>query len=797
MKTYVCLTALLCVAFVFTGCEDEDLGKNLNIQDGDEIIFMAGASYGNKDTRTSYDPYDPNSGSQGISWENGDRVEIYSPESSETNQVVYGITNIQSDDESYASLSKINIETAGLTWGNGEQHFYAVYPDKEKITNQTIKNFVKFEKGLLTGYVPINQLHDISYDGSTWTATPTMEYGFMTAVATVSESERENGVTLNFKPIVTALDITLVGNSTPVELSSVNISSKSHQLTGEFTCDLTKQANSEGYPTCEIVNDDMRRNIVTVDMRYGTEGYEYVTLRQGESITLTVFLLPVEDLNDLSVSVSVINKASKTLELKNGGGINITLSPHKKTMVTATLPTWRADDPNTWISSLDPNTYISQLSIPGTAKSASYAYTNNKNPEYANYFKSQVATIEEQLAAGVRCFELRCEGNATMEDCELMCNREGVGITFGTVMGQFADFLKEHPGEFIIVMPSYESNAGTGGALNFIRNLNSYIQRNPQNLDFGVYTRDKTIGDVKGQVLIMARITSEEYSGEQLQQIRDEHIANGLVIEEWGSLYDNWGRRGYAKDGRRVHNWATRYAATDENTGDPIMEYYMLNGNNSSTFEGIEEMPTHSLENDFLHDSYKSEGDPGTAYIQDWQRVVDGYHNYPIADWLTFGGRYYQYAYWPDSKREKEEDIWNTFLLSIEDNEGKLGEYFYINCIDGYFVDPEVMLPDDPNNSRSADKPISCVPYLASGRPTDEISFSNGGVGGNIASFANYFNDWFYQEIREYGTESISGAMNIILLDRVLDGTNAGDGIVQIIIDNNFKFPLLVRETAN
>lgn len=791
MKNYVYLTALL-IAFVFTGCEDEDLGKNLNIQDGDEIVFTADASYENNDTRTSYDPYEPQSGTQGISWENGDRVEIYSPESNETNQVVYEITNIQSTDKSYASLSKFNTETAGLTWGNGTQHFYAVYPDKEKISNQAVKNYVKFEEGKLTGYVPINQLHDISYNNGTWTATPTMEYGFMTAVTTVPESERENGVTLNFKPIVTALDITLVGNSTSVELSSVNISSESHQLTGEFVCDLTQQLNSGEYPTCEIVNDDMRRNIVTVDMRYGT-GYNYVTLNAGESITLTVFLLPVDNLDDLSVSVSAINKASKTLELKNGEGINIKLSPHKKTMITATLPTWAADDPNTWISSLDSNTYISQLSIPGTAKSASYAYENKRNPQYANYFKSQVASIESQLAAGVRCFELRCEGNTNMEDCELMCNREGVDITFGSVMEQFADFLKDHPGEFIIVMPSYESNAGTGGALTFIQNLNSYIQRNPHGLDFGVYNRDKTINDVKGQVLIMARVTSEEYSGNLLQQIRNEGIENGLVIEEWGSLYDNWGRRGYAKDGKRVHNWATHYAATDAATGNPIMEYYMLNGNNSIDFSGIADIPTHSMNNDFFHDSYKSEGEPGTAYIQDWQRVVDGDYNYEIARWTTGWPfeSHYQYAYWPDSKGEKEDDIWNTFLLSIKDNGGKLGEYFYINCIDGYFVDPGVMLPDNPNDNRSNNKPISCVPYLASGSPTDEISFSNGGVGGNIADFAVHFNDWFYQEIRQYGTENISGAMNIILLDRVLDGTEAGNGIVQIIIDNNFKFPLL------
>ena len=39
---------------------------------------------------------------------------------------------------------------------------------------------------------------------------------------------------------------------------------------------------------------------------------------------------------------------------------------------------------------------------------------------------------------------------------------------------------------------------------------------------------------------------------------------------------------------------------------------------------------------------------------------------------------------------EKQKDIWNTFELAIEDNNNQQGSTFYINCLDGYYVDDAV-----------------------------------------------------------------------------------------------------------
>ena len=70
-------------------------------------------------------------------------------------------------------------------------------------------------------------------------------------------------------------------------------------------------------------------------------------------------------------------------------------------------------------------------------------------------------------------------------------------------------------------------------------------------------------------------------------------------------------------------------------------------------------------------------------------------------------------------------------------------------------------------------------------------------MAGDIASYAQDINTWFYNRILTYGVENISGPLNLIILDRVLDGTPGGDYLPQVIIDNNFKFPLQTKGSSS
>lgn len=549
---------LVCSAILIAGCTEEEIMSNYPIADGDEIIFDASAGY--PTSRTIYDDYVPGSGNQGISWIDGDQVSIYSPTSPNTTQVDYEVKT-SSGVSNTAVLGKIDPEKVGLQWGGNPQKFYAVYPAKQQIQNEAVKELVDFKEGVLTGYIPINQTHEIlGKEGLVWKTKPVMEYSYMVAKQTVSEADRVNGVDLNFMPISSAIDVTLKGDGqNTVKISSINIVSQSEQLTGQFTCDLKGWSDKLIYPDCVIKSDDLSRNRVTVDLRYRDNNY--IELGPNEQITLTVFLMPQDKLTDLVLRLSAFNMSAKELPL---GRLGVEIVPHKKSMVTAKLPVWGKDEVNEWMSGIDDRTYISQLSIPGTANSASYNY----EAADAQYYKTQTATIEEQLNAGVRCFELRCtEGSGNdLSTAPLQCNRQNVGMTFGKAMQKFETFLKLHPTEFLMVMPAYESNSGTGGAKSFVQRLNKYLKSTKTSpiVDgrprYSVYNPERTLGEVRGSIMIIARVTTEEYDEGTLEEIKKLGIEEGVVIEKWGSLKDMWGRRGYSFDGiNRIPDYATSY----------------------------------------------------------------------------------------------------------------------------------------------------------------------------------------------------------------------------------------------
>lgn len=203
----------------------------------------------------------------------------------------------------------------------------------------------------------------------------------------------------------------------------------------------------------------------------------------------------------------------------------------------------------------------------------------------------------------------------------------------------------------------------------------------------------------------------------------------------------------------------------------------MITDNTYAGFTPNNNWPTKG-EVDYMHNTTRADDSDGSAYIQDWARVVKESKNYELYSYRSWGRRYYQYAYWQESLTEKKEDIWNTFELAIEDNNNKQGSTFYINCLDGYYVDSDVAL--------------SFKPYIE-GYSANGYSYTDGGVAGNIDAFARDINDWFYNEILNYGVENIYGPMNIVILDRVYE-SGGGSYLPSVIINNNYRFPLITKD---
>lgn len=771
---------LSAAVLVMSGCTDDEFKQNNNIPKGNGIVFGANASYnGGPQTRTEYGDYvigADGKKSQEIKWLSTDKVDIYSPSSPSLKKVEYGITNVDENQKNQAYLWALG---DGLQWDrtSSTQSFYAIYPSKESMSNEAVKNVVSFENGVLKGYIPVNQQHTITKGGTTgWTAKPNMDYLYMAAVQkdyTIPAADANDGVSLHFVPLTTTLELTIEG-PTEAPIASINVfANDGDNIAGYFSCDLTA-ANTTNIDNsnlnCIYESSATVRNMITISGYYDDGGTQKpLELASGESITFNVFLLPHTDLDNISVRIAGFNTASKTMSLAG-----VTLHPSQKTCVKVKAPQIAKDDENNWITGMDEKVLISQLSIPGTANSFSYNY--NKEDGSDQYYKTQTALFEQQWNAGIRCFELRCPNNESgksLDGVQLQCNRENLGITFGQAVDMIWEKVK-NTGEFAMIMPAFESDAGRDWRVtDFADDLNQFFTDH-SDYKYVTYGRELTVGDARGSLMFIARITSEEDGELELPT-----PGQGVFIDQWGSLKDNWARRGYPVD-----NWGK-----NSSWGTNAMEYYMINGNRSVDFVPTG-MPIKGAV-DYIHNTTRKDGSTGTAYIQDWARVVKKSQNYLLYSSTNYIGtqiEYSQYAYWQESLKEKQTDIWKTFELAIEDNNNQQGSTFYINCLDGYYVDSKVSLSYKPYVEGRSEEYRDGYSVLAGNNAT--YKYGNGGVAGNIDAFADDINNWFYNEILKYGTSNIYGPMNIVILDRVYE-EGGGSYLPSVIINNNYRFPLI------
>lgn len=776
IKLYLNLFSLgALIAVAMSGCADDKFTQNdNNIPKGNGIVFGANASYsGGSQSRTEYGEYvKDDTGkkiSQEIKWLSTDKVDIYSPASPTLTKVEYGITKV---DENQAYLLALG---DGLQWDRtaSTQDFYAIYPSKESMSNEAVKKVVSFDNGVLKGYVPVNQQHTITKGGTTgWTATPNMDYLYMAAVqkgySIPATDAQDNGVSLHFVPLTTTLELTIEG-PTEAPIASINVfANNGENIAGYFSCDLTKASTtseSNSNLNCDYEQSATVRDMISISGYYDDNGTQKpLELATGESITFNVFLLPHTDLTNISVRVAGFNTASKTMSLAG-----VTLHPHQKTCVKLKAPQIAKDGVNNWITGMEDKVLISQLSIPGTANSFSSNYSGTD----AEYYKAQTASFEQQWNAGIRCFELRCPNNESgnsLDDVQLQCNRENLGITFGQAVDMIWNKV-QNTGEFAMIMPAFESNAGRDWRVtDFANDLNQFFANH--SYKYVTYGRELTVGDARGSLMFIARITSEEDGGLTLPT-----PGQGVFIDQWGSLKDNWARRGYPVD-----NWANKNDWWTQAMEGKIMHR-----------ENMDYVPTTIPEKgavNYIHNTTRAGGTTGTAYIQDWARVVKESKNYELythyyLDVITWKKEYTQYVYWSESLTEKQNDIWNTFELAIEDNNNQQGSTFYINCLDGYFVDASVPLSYKPYIEGYSEN------YHGNGAFQDRnYPYGDGGVAGNIDAFARDINNWFYNEILKYGTSNIYGPMNIVILDRVYEN-GGGSYLPSVIINNNYRFPLI------
>lgn len=672
MKTYKYLFTLAMMGLLATSCQ-EDMAINPNVRPaevGEPILFGASAAYENANpgqTRTEYSGTYDEQNREIIWWvPETDKVQIYCAEASvsgftgdNAHTSHYTVMGEKSNGAGNANWLQKQSESS-LAWGSQSNHtFYGVYPSYtmfvnegqgESILNDEELSSFNFSGTTAYGYVH-NEQHPASMTktGNTYVAKADMRYAYMVAKTTTTREQaytinpttgQVNGVSLNFIPLATALEVTLhlptsadagtQATAKPITISRVSV--KGDGVAGSFSADLSNWDGLQAYNGA-INPGNISRNeiVIRVNAKDANDNEMPITLQPGNNLTFTVFVKPGTDLNKLQLGFAsdLLGQNTKYKSLASAGLVAL-----KKNVITnLRLPVNFTNvkvDYTKWMEQMEDDTPISGISLPGTANSFSKGIAN---------YETQTLTFDEQWAAGIRAFEIVTDrasntSGTGFADLVLQCGKQDVDgkPTVSATVTNLLTKLTNNPYETAMLIFTYQpegSNPNRRGPqymqqfMNYVNTLepNKLVQFRPT-LTLGTYTDDQYekddegnfIKDENGNRILIDKPVSTGARGKLMIVVRpnqlDEndynHVSGGtrsaeqneavwtainaqitgtnankiLVVNGCGTAKDKWGARGYTINGNRA------YDISNEFSGNSIMETHMEHKLQNGWFEG-------------------------------------------------------------------------------------------------------------------------------------------------------------------------------------------------------------------
>jgi 1-phosphatidylinositol phosphodiesterase len=150
-----------------------------------------------------------------------------------------------------------------------------------------------------------------------------------------------------------------------------------------------------------------------------------------------------------------------------------------------------------WMGNLPGSTSLANLTIPGTHDSGA---TVEVTPGTT---KTQDLTVPEQLAAGVRYFDIRCRN--VSNKFEIYHTTVDQNLSFDDVLKSIFDFFASNPGETII-MSFKEEQPALGSTNTFEQTFDAYTALNPG----GWYLAPTipTLDQARGKIVLLRRFAA-------------------------------------------------------------------------------------------------------------------------------------------------------------------------------------------------------------------------------------------------------------------------------------------------
>lgn len=669
MKTYKHLFTLAMAGLLAVSCQ-EDTAINTTVRPaevGDPVLFGASAEYENANpgqTRTEYSGSVVD-GKEIIWWvPETDKVQIYCAEASvsgfdgdEAHTSHYTVMGSKSNGAGHANWLQKQGE-ASLSWGGQNQHtFYGIYPSKtmflsgdaeSALTEEELSSF-NFSGTTAYGYVHSEQIPasvetKVESGVTSYVAKADMRYAYMVAKTTTTREAaytvdevtgQVNGVSMNFIPLATALEVTLhlpTSNEADTEadvkdVTIARVSIKGTGVAGSFSADLNTWGGSSAYNgtvnSGSISRDEI---IIRINAKDANGNEAPVTLKPGGSLTFTVFLKPGANLSTLQIGFAsdLLGQNTQYKSLESAGIVALKKNEISNLRLPVNFTNVKVDYAH-WMQQMNDDTPISGISLPGTANSFSAGASSNN-------YKTQNLTFEQQWTAGIRAFEIVTDrANNTdgtgFSTLVLQCGKEDVAgtPTVSATVNNILAKLAANPYETAMLIFTYQpegSNPNRRGPqymqqlMNYVNTLSAdkLVQFSPT-LTLGKYNDDQyeTVNGEKklktgavstgarGKLMIVVRpnqldetdynhVSAGKRGAEQNEavwtaingQVTGTNADKILVVNGCGTGKDKWGARGYTIDGNRAYDLSNSFS------GNSIMETHM----------------EHELQNGWFNDNY-------------------------------------------------------------------------------------------------------------------------------------------------------------------------------------------------
>ncbi|WP_328581989.1 phosphatidylinositol-specific phospholipase C [Streptomyces sp. NBC_00370] len=223
--------------------------------------------------------------------------------------------------------------------------------------------------------------------------------------------------------------------------------------------------------------------------------------------------------------------ALTTTALATGGGIataRAATAPRIATGPRIAAATGSAV-PADWMGGLPDALSLLRMTIPGTHDSGCTDPDNG-----TEWSHTQNWGIAEQLQRGVRFLDIRANGLQDHLDDSFGIYHASYyqGITFDGVLSQCRDFLRQHPGETIVMRLKKENGTNNDVGARFKDVFDVYLDAKGWRPWFLVTDRVPSLGEARGRIVLIAQFDND------LPVLQWPGGDNDFLSNEWFSLQD-------------------------------------------------------------------------------------------------------------------------------------------------------------------------------------------------------------------------------------------------------------------